>query len=185
MPGDEGHVNLWIVFMSVLGRPQWVSIEGGGSVQPLGTPAGGNCSDPRDHGAVEEWRRYEHFVGHCAGCHRQPPASRQPATAALSGPFRTPLQGGAVTLYPPGSCVSRSAYDSRELTSGMVCAGDLAGVADTCTGDSGGPLVCDSPGGQNSQRWRLSDRGERKLAFLFSRPQRQGGTMEGRGAEEG
>ena len=39
-----------------------------------------------------------------------------------------------MTLSPLNHCVSRAAYDPRELVSGIVCAGDLGGEIDTCIG---------------------------------------------------
>ncbi|XP_050705983.1 salivary plasminogen activator gamma-like [Eriocheir sinensis] len=58
-------------------------------------------------------------------------------------PHDTP-RGGHVSLYPSETCVGSNKYSRDEVTTGMLCAGDLNGTIDTCTGDSGGPLVCTS-----------------------------------------
>ncbi|XP_028254680.1 tryptase-2-like [Parambassis ranga] len=53
------------------------------------------------------------------------------------------LQQLKVSIIPQADCAS--VY--RELTSDMLCAGDMAGGKDACEGDDGGPLVCRTPGG--------------------------------------
>ncbi|XP_069961476.1 neurotrypsin-like [Cherax quadricarinatus] len=49
---------------------------------------------------------------------------------------------GQVQVYDMPSCIGQNKYGMFEVTSGMVCAGNLDGRIDTCTGDSGGPLTC-------------------------------------------
>nr|XP_045609884.1 uncharacterized protein LOC123765380 [Procambarus clarkii] len=51
-------------------------------------------------------------------------------------------RSGRVQIYNMSSCTGQNKYGLFEVTSGMVCAGNLDGRIDTCTGDSGGPLTC-------------------------------------------
>ena len=50
------------------------------------------------------------------------------------------LQVGDVTFFTRDEC--QSFYGRRNVTLGMVCAGDARFSVDTCDGDSGGPLHC-------------------------------------------
>ncbi|KAK7071589.1 Neurotrypsin [Halocaridina rubra] len=55
-------------------------------------------------------------------------------------------RSGLVTVYDMAQCTGPDRYGTFEVTSGMICAGDLNGKIDTCTGDSGGPLTCQEGG---------------------------------------
>ncbi|XP_016063186.1 PREDICTED: atrial natriuretic peptide-converting enzyme [Miniopterus natalensis] len=59
-------------------------------------------------------------------------------------PFK--LQEGEVRVIPLEQC--QSYFDTKAITTRMICAGYESGTVDTCMGDSGGPLVCEQPGGQ-------------------------------------
>ncbi|KAF0309376.1 Hyaluronan-binding protein 2 [Amphibalanus amphitrite] len=62
------------------------------------------------------------------------------------------LHGASVPIVSDSVCAAPELYGSRFVAERMVCAGHLAGGADTCQGDSGGPLAC--PGADG--RWQLS-----------------------------
>ncbi|XP_060686965.1 atrial natriuretic peptide-converting enzyme [Hemiscyllium ocellatum] len=62
-------------------------------------------------------------------------------------PFK--LQEGEVRILSPDRC--QSYFDTKTITSRMLCAGYEPGTVDSCMGDSGGPLVCEQPG----KRWIL------------------------------
>ncbi|XP_072424862.1 atrial natriuretic peptide-converting enzyme isoform X3 [Chiloscyllium punctatum] len=62
-------------------------------------------------------------------------------------PFK--LQEGEVRILSPDHC--QSYFDTKTITSRMLCAGYEPGTVDSCMGDSGGPLVCEQPG----KRWTL------------------------------
>ncbi|XP_042209565.1 urokinase-type plasminogen activator-like [Homarus americanus] len=51
-------------------------------------------------------------------------------------------RSGEVNIYEMSTCTGPGKYGAFEVTSGMICAGNLNGKIDTCTGDSGGPLTC-------------------------------------------
>ncbi|XP_051245156.1 tryptase-2 [Dicentrarchus labrax] len=61
--------------------------------------------------------------------------------ALLSDPET--LQQAKIPIVPQRVCKARY----PELTSDMMCAGDMAGGKDACKGDYGGPLVCRAGGG--------------------------------------
>ncbi|XP_062305012.1 atrial natriuretic peptide-converting enzyme isoform X2 [Osmerus eperlanus] len=63
-------------------------------------------------------------------------------------PFK--LQEGEVRIISLPQC--QAYFDTKTITSRMLCAGYEAGTVDSCMGDSGGPLVCEDPSGG---RWRL------------------------------
>lgn len=62
----------------------------------------------------------------------------------LFGALPDRLQVGAVSFFTRDQC--QGFYGRRNITLGMVCAGDDRFEVDTCDGDSGGPLVCDIAG---------------------------------------
>ncbi|XP_043238245.1 uncharacterized protein LOC122389858 [Amphibalanus amphitrite] len=62
------------------------------------------------------------------------------------------LHGVVVPVISDTLCAARELYGARFAAGRMLCAGHLAGGADSCQGDSGGPLVC--PGGDG--RWQLA-----------------------------
>uniref|UniRef100_A0A672UIJ1 Corin, serine peptidase n=1 Tax=Strigops habroptila TaxID=2489341 RepID=A0A672UIJ1_STRHB len=62
-------------------------------------------------------------------------------------PFK--LQEGEVRVISLEQC--QSYFDTKTITSRMLCAGYESGTVDSCMGDSGGPLVCEQPAG----RWTL------------------------------
>ncbi|XP_038647183.1 atrial natriuretic peptide-converting enzyme isoform X6 [Scyliorhinus canicula] len=62
-------------------------------------------------------------------------------------PFK--LQEGEVRILSLDRC--QSYFDTKTITSRMLCAGYEPGTVDSCMGDSGGPLVCEQPG----KRWTL------------------------------
>uniref|UniRef100_A0A8C9B5C8 Atrial natriuretic peptide-converting enzyme n=1 Tax=Phocoena sinus TaxID=42100 RepID=A0A8C9B5C8_PHOSS len=59
-------------------------------------------------------------------------------------PFK--LQEGEVRIISLEQC--QSYFDTKTITTRMICAGYESGTVDSCMGDSGGPLVCERPGGQ-------------------------------------
>jgi len=65
--------------------------------------------------------------------------------------FARHMQSASLPLLATEQCASASVYGPNKLSSGMFCAGTLAGGADTCQGDSGGGLVCDSPNGDRGR----------------------------------
>ncbi|CAL4061058.1 unnamed protein product, partial [Meganyctiphanes norvegica] len=70
-------------------------------------------------------------------------------TSENAAPIPQPLPRTAdVRIYDMKTCIGPGRYGAYEVTSGMVCAGQLDGRVDTCTGDSGGPLTC-KVGGQH------------------------------------
>ena len=60
--------------------------------------------------------------------------------AGLFGALPEQLQVGSVAFFTRAQC--ERFYGRRNITLGMVCAGDDRFEVDTCDGDSGGPLVC-------------------------------------------
>ncbi|XP_048453889.1 atrial natriuretic peptide-converting enzyme isoform X1 [Rhincodon typus] len=62
-------------------------------------------------------------------------------------PFK--LQEGEVRILSLDRC--QSYFDTKTITSRMLCAGNEPGSVDSCMGDSGGPLVCEQPG----KKWTL------------------------------
>ena len=68
------------------------------------------------------------------------------STGQASGGYSRRLQAATVPILETSRCMERAVYGPDKLTSGMFCAGYLAGGVDSCQGDSGGPMVCSSRG---------------------------------------
>lgn len=62
--------------------------------------------------------------------------------------FPTNLREVTVPIVDYETCTQRGAYNPREITEDMLCAGFPEGGKDACQGDSGGPGVVDSPQGE-------------------------------------
>jgi len=62
----------------------------------------------------------------------------------LFGALPEQLQVGKVAFFTRDQC--ERFYGRRNITLGMVCAGDDRFEVDTCDGDSGGPLACEVGG---------------------------------------
>ena len=66
------------------------------------------------------------------------------STGQASGGYSRRLQAASVPILETRRCMESQVYGEDKLTSGMFCAGYLAGGIDSCQGDSGGPMVCSS-----------------------------------------
>ena len=63
------------------------------------------------------------------------------STGQASGGYSRRLQTASVPILETAKCMEPQVYGPDKLTSGMICAGFLAGGLDSCQGDSGGPMV--------------------------------------------